>query len=231
MVETTDADKVVEEHEGAVPEEDAPGDSRRKWYLIGAGLAILALMLGGWYLLRDDVTVSLPTASDPTVAAMVGDSKISVAELDREVEAFKSARPGRFEDADESARLRAEVLNTLIDRALIAQEADARGVTVTDEAVEAQVNALIDSYGSKEAFEESMGSGPAIVDALRGKYRTDLLADALLRDLTGDAVLDNTQRDTKLRSLLDELRAKTAIEIRDKAVLAWQEAGNATASE
>jgi len=72
------------------------------------------------------------------------------------------------------------IASQLIDEEIITMEAKKAGVTVTEEAVDTEVNLIIESIGGQESFDMALAANNISLEELRDQIRMDLLATELL---------------------------------------------------
>ena len=103
----------------------------------------------------------VPTETPPApLAAMVNGQYLFLADYEQRVAQYEEALfdlgvdPNSEDGQVQIREARNDLLEGMIDTAIIEQEAPALGVTLTDEEVEAEVQSGIDSGGGEAAFEE-----------------------------------------------------------------------------
>lgn len=131
-------------------------------------------------------TPQLPVnAQGVALVAKVNEQEITLPEFQRALE-----RRQVEGNAADPAALEADVLEQLIDQALIEQGAAAQQITVTDEDVQAELQINIELAGSQEAWNEWLATNGYTADeftqTLRETLVTNLLRDAMTEDLSGD---------------------------------------------
>lgn len=174
----------------------------------------------------------LPTdsAGAPIVASVDGES-ITLDEFQRELARFEIQQSM----AADSSALRAAVLNTLIERRLIAHAAAAQGVLVSDEAVEAEYQASAALAGGDEAWRAWLADNRYSEAEFRETLRDTLLTAAMRDLLTED--LGVTLLQVRARHILVPTREQAAALItrlgagEDFAALAAQYSGDMTTRE
>ena len=72
------------------------------------------------------------------------------------------------------------IASQLIDEEIITMEAKEAGVTVTEEAVDTEVDLIIESIGGQESFDMALAANNISLEELRDQIRMDLLATELL---------------------------------------------------
>ncbi|MFH2123012.1 MAG: SurA N-terminal domain-containing protein [Pseudomonadota bacterium] len=147
------------------------------------------------------------------VVAVVNDDVITMSEVNEEGKAFfqkitEQASAGELSVA--LRRAREEVLNGLIDKKLIAQEAVKQKVTVSDDELEAALKQMIDSNKmSPEQFREQLKTMGMTESVYRDNLRNQVLQSKLLNYevrskiiITDDMILD--YYDTKFTKHVDQ---------------------------
>jgi peptidyl-prolyl cis-trans isomerase C len=100
-----------------------------------------------------------PAELDPQVVAVVNTEAIPVSEFERELAmAYESPEGGTAPAPDQLVALKQTVLQGLLDRQLLLQDAQAKGITVTQEAVHAAVARLKAEY-QEGRFQEALSQG------------------------------------------------------------------------
>jgi hypothetical protein len=183
---------------------------RRLWIAGGRVLAVLSLLLilaacGGdqgvtatgpaspqaTALPTNVVPTAVPSATPPPVplAATVNGQQILLADYERRVAQYEQALltqgsdPNTPEGQARLAEIRLEVLDNLIDSALVQQGAAGLGVSVNDADLEAQITSDIETGGGPAAFDEWL----QVTGLTREDYK-QMLYEALLAQRVMDAV-------------------------------------------
>lgn len=115
---------------------------------------------------------------DEKIVAIVGNEVITHSELEDALKPVYKQYQALFkgkELAEKCKRAREEILNQMIKDKLILQEAKKLNITVEDEAVEAKLKEMIDKFPSEEKFFEALKNEGLTLDALREKYREQLI--------------------------------------------------------
>lgn len=125
-----------------------------------------------------------------TAAAVVYGEKISVEEVRNAVEDFQKSpafeQLAQEGDADAITRdFEQSLLGQLIRRAVLAPEAEAHGVEVTDEEVQEQLDGIKAEFPSQSAFEEALRE-----QGLTEEQLVQLIADRALEEKLREAVSD-----------------------------------------
>jgi peptidyl-prolyl cis-trans isomerase SurA len=111
------------------------------------------------------------------------------------------------EDPDEAA-LRKETADNLVDTELLLQEAEARGLEVSDEAVDAELTSLAEQNGMKTADEllKAVEAQGVSADQAREQVETQAMVEQLVEDENGP--IEPT--DKELRTLYDQVKKQQA---------------------
>jgi parvulin-like peptidyl-prolyl isomerase len=116
--------------------------------------------------------------ADEAVFAFVGDAEITRGEFEREV--YAAARQtfyhGRPPGREEYLQFRKEVADRLIDRQLLLEEAERRGIEPDTAAIEARIAEYEVRYGDTERWQSD---GEAMVATLSERFRQDSLVETL----------------------------------------------------
>lgn len=163
--------------------------NRRRWVL--AAVVLLGLLAGGALL-----AARWPRGR-PAVAATVNGEPIYTAEVDRYVEEI-AARFGVDFSREPASRQRTQVarsvLDQLIERALILQEARRTGRLATDAEVEARLQQIAATFPSPEEFERTLHRQGVSRAELRERVRFELTVRRLLDRMQVPAVTDQEAR-------------------------------------
>ena len=136
------------------------------------------------------------------VAATVNGEKITVEELNQQVEQLKKQYPTMFEGADGEGRLidfKQRLLNNLIDQELVRQAAEDKDIEVTDADVEKQITQLKSGFDDDTAFNEALTSAGMTLDTLQTQIREQLLTQKLIESLDASA----TATDAEVKTYYD----------------------------
>jgi len=128
-----------------------------------------------------------PPATEPPVIARVNGQSILLADYQNQVAQFEAAwiaqglDPNSADGQAQLARVREQVLGGMIDQALIEQEARLKGIAVSDEAVEAEIQEMIAISGGAEAFAAQLAANGESEAETRARVRAAMLA-SIMRD-------------------------------------------------
>jgi parvulin-like peptidyl-prolyl isomerase len=128
-----------------------------------------------------------PTATPPApLAALVNGQYVFLADYERRVAQYEEALlvqgldPASDEGRTRLAQVRQDVLESLIDYVLIEQGAASLGVSLSEEELDAQVEADITTGGGQAAFEEWLQSTGQTRDDYKEMLRQSLLSQRVL---------------------------------------------------
>lgn len=133
------------------------------------------------------VVNALPTdAQGEQIVATVNGQAITLAAFEREVARHQMI----MMDAASPGALRAEVLDQLIEQVVTQQGAAAQNISVSDEVVQAELQANIELAGSQSAWEQWLSTNlytqEEFIESLRATLVNNLVRDALTADLEGN---------------------------------------------
>jgi parvulin-like peptidyl-prolyl isomerase len=164
-------------------------------------------------------------SAETSVAATVGDTEITVAEVDEAYEQRAAASGVASELAgDESGtveeNLKIGVLTNLIRSEVLRRAAEDQGVEVTDEDVASQREELLSEVGGQEALDELLAQNNVSEEELESNLRDQAITDAIAARLADDvsdeeveqAFEDDAQNQygekVEVRHILTETRAQ-----------------------
>lgn len=133
-------------------------------------------------------------------AAVVNGEEIERGELELQVDARLAGDPGATDPAARQQVAR-EVLSDLIRQRLLAQQARARGLDVTSEEIQAQIDEIRSRYPDEAAFQQAVTEAGLTVDELSERVELQVLADKLARAIAPDP------SDEQIRAVYEERRA------------------------
>ncbi len=140
-------------------------------------------------------------SSDSEVVATVNGEKITLDDFETQLEQTRqmSLQQGMQPDEEE---LKTQVVDDMINRVLLEQEAEKEGVTVTEEEVEEEISAIIESIGGRETFEQELSNLNLSEEALRENIEKEILIN---KYLTTHIPQDGTVTEEEMRALYDEV--------------------------
>ena len=141
----------------------------------------------------EEIPTATPTATPPApLTAIVNGQYVFLADYEQRVTQYEEALfdqgidPNTEEGQGYFREARSDVLEGMIDTALIEQEAAALGVTLTSEELEAQVQSDIDTGGGEAAFEEWLQITGLTRDDYREMLRQSMISQRVLEAVTAD---------------------------------------------
>ncbi len=132
-----------------------------------------------------------PTPDQP-LAARVNGQPILLEEYEKEVARFEAAMIAQGYDLSSEegqqmmAQTRLQILESMIDQVLIEQAAAREGVTVSEEEIEAEVQANVDLKGEEE-FKVWLEANDMTMEEFRATVRAQLLSTAMFEQVTAAA--------------------------------------------
>jgi parvulin-like peptidyl-prolyl isomerase len=140
------------------------------------------------------IPTAVPTATPPPVplAAAVNGQAILLADYERRVAQYEQSMLTQGLDLSTAqgqarvAEIRQEVLENLIDSALIEQGAASLGVSVSDADLEAQIAADVETGGGQAAFDEWLQATGLAREDYKQMLREALLAQRVMDTVTAD---------------------------------------------
>lgn len=156
---------------------------------------------------------TLPTAIIPTpgaevgtVAARVNGQDIPMAVFQKQFFQFKVALTDQNVDltTDEGkaalAQVRMQVLNSLIELALVQQAAARMGISISGEQLEARVQETVAAGGGEEQFQEWLAESGITPEEFREQLRAELLTEMVIQQVTGS--VPDTAEQVRARHVL-----------------------------
>jgi parvulin-like peptidyl-prolyl isomerase len=132
--------------------------------------------------------------------ARVGGETVTKAEFDRLLtqarQSYKdSNRPFPKAGTDEYVQLRDQIVQYLVRRAQFAEEADGRGIDISDEQIDKRLDQLVQQYfqGSKKRYEESLKKNGVSNDQVRSDIEAQLVQEELFKDVTKDVEVSKAE--------------------------------------
>jgi parvulin-like peptidyl-prolyl isomerase len=165
-------------------------------------------------------TPAEPPTPDQPLAARVNGQPILLEDYEKEVARFEAAMIAQGYDLSSEegqemmAQTRLQILESMIDQVLIEQAATREGVTVSEEEVEAEVQANIDLAGEEE-FRAWLEANDLTMEEFRAMVRAHLLSAAMFEKVTASLPTSAEQvharhilleKEEEARELLDQLQ-------------------------
>jgi peptidyl-prolyl cis-trans isomerase C len=165
--------------------------SRRRDLWILLTLAILGLMA---WAVRAQPAGNAPAASAPgDIAAKVNGVPITTLELNRTFQAHVQVPYAVVQEDPRAKEVLRQILDNLIDRELLLQQAKSMKMTVTPQQVDTQVRQLAQRFPSPEAFEQALTAQNVSMDAVKKDVESQLLRQQLVKKEVLDKVTVNAR--------------------------------------
>lgn len=145
--------------------------------VLGALVAYQKGMFGG---APAPVDESVGTTDPTAVVATVNGVNVTRGELDEKAEQIRMTLPEGATDPAVNPNFEAQVLDEIINLQLLISRADERGMSVTDETIETEITALVELFGSQEAFDLQLQAANLTLEDLRANMRNELMIRALV---------------------------------------------------
>jgi parvulin-like peptidyl-prolyl isomerase len=155
---------------------------------------------------------------DRPLAARVNGQPIYLDTYQKQVEQLQQALINQGTDTSTPqgqevlAQIQQQVLNTLIDQAIIEQQAAAIGITISEETLQEKVQESINQGGGQGQFEAWLNDNNLTVEDFKETLRSQLTANQMFEHITQDIL--ETAEQVQIRQILvaDEATAMTVIE-------------------
>jgi len=160
-------------------------------------------------------------APERPLAARVNGEPIYLDDYEREIERYQAALeaqgidPSSQEGQETMAQARSWILNVMIEQVLTEQAAEKAGIQVTEDQVEAEMQAMIAETGGEEAFRATLEAWGETYEDAKRELRTQLIGmqmtDRVLADVPESAeqvrarhiLLDTQEEAQHIRSQLE----------------------------
>jgi peptidyl-prolyl cis-trans isomerase C len=146
---------------------------------------------------------SISVAASDGKIAVVNDTPVYRQDLDREMKlvALKLARQGRPIDAAELKRYEGNIRETLVNRALLLQQAQAKGMTVKDSLVAKALNEFKAGFEDEKQYQQSLTQMGYTDAQLKEQIKDGLTIKALLEK---EVIRKVSVSDKQIRAFYDE---------------------------
>ena len=200
---------------------------RRKTLIVLLILVAAASVTAAWFIIHP---AALPPSSDDGEKKLVADvnGRPVTAEMFRRKYSLFTQRfqLSATEPAEQVGELKMSFLNKLIETELLLQEAELRGIQVTDEELDHEINQLKEDY-PKDTLEEALVRIGIKLEEWREERREKLLIDKLIKREV-DSVIHVSEQDISqyYKEHLDEFKQPVMVRARQIVVATEEEAGN-----
>jgi parvulin-like peptidyl-prolyl isomerase len=113
------------------------------------------------------------------LAAKVNDQPVALADYESEVARYESAAKSLGQDLSAQPDYHDRILNALIDKVLILQDAQAQGISVSDADVQASYDQLVNQQGGQAEFDKWLQANLYTADQFKEELRAGLIANAV----------------------------------------------------
>ncbi|MDZ4168608.1 MAG: SurA N-terminal domain-containing protein [Coriobacteriia bacterium] len=157
--------------------------------------------------------------SDKETAAKVNGEKITIVELDKQVEQLKTQYPDMFTGADGEGRLidfKQRLLDNLINQKLIEQAAKDKKISISEDEIAKQIEQLKSGFQDDKQFQDALKSAGMTEESLTTQIREQLLTQKLIESLSKDAKVSEVDIKSyydKNKSQFEQQAAKRASHI------------------
>lgn len=160
---------------------------------------------------------SLPVAATETpaepLAASVNDQPILLARYEKELERYKQAQMQLgYSEADLAEDYQAVVLDALIETELIAQAAEANGISVSPEMVQARLAELQELAGGQENFDAWLQTNQMNLQEFEEALTTEMLTEKTVEQITSDVPREVEQIHARYLQVDDEALAQSLLQ-------------------
>lgn len=175
-----------------------------KGYAVAIG-AVAVILLGVLYLLEKEDRSStnffssiIESQEANTVVAVVNGEEIINSELSTSIQQFGQAAAAQgvdLTDPDAQVEIRSQALDVLINTELLKQDAEKRGIVVTDEVVDERLESIKVEIGGEEVLTERMNELGIGTEKLFQDIKAELLISELLDLVFSEANLEVTEEE------------------------------------
>jgi peptidyl-prolyl cis-trans isomerase C len=139
-------------------------------------LTLVATLCLGWKVYAQ------PSGGAPSeVAAKVNGTPITTVELNRTFLAHVQVPYSMVQDDPRAKQLLHQILDNLIDRELLLQEAKSSKATVAPQEIDAELQKVIERFPSKEAFEQAVSSQNFTLEAVKRDIQDQILRQQVVK--------------------------------------------------
>jgi foldase protein PrsA len=132
--------------------------------------------------------------------ARVGDQTVTKAEFDRLLSQARTSYKDsnrKFPRAgtEEYAQLRDQIVKYLVLRAQYENEAEERGIEISDDKVDKRLDQLVQQYfdGNKKRYEQQLKQNGVTNDQVREDIKAQLIQEELFKDVTKDVTVSDAE--------------------------------------
>ena len=162
-------------------------------YTISAVVLVIVALVGLLYIMEEQGRINTgifdkvqTVFSGHRAVAKVNDGKITNKELETSISQIAAGAAAQGMDTTDPellAQIRSQAIDMLINTELLMQEAEIRGVTITDADVSERINTLTEEVGGEDVLAERMAQFGIDNKTLRNDVRNELTIQALLDEV------------------------------------------------
>lgn len=170
----------------------------QKALLVIVGLVVIAA--GAWYFIFSGAASEKGPIDTGDAVAVVNGEEISRADFDA-LESQIALQQGidtATLDTETRNRLEADIVDELIAQTLLRQASDESGIVISQEDVDAQINATIAQTGGEEAFRQALAENNLSEEELRERANTQLAVQAYLEQELNLSSVEATEEEIDL---------------------------------
>ena len=128
-------------------------------------------------------TQAPPTSTPEPVAAIVNGEPILLSDFQGELARFRAAQADLGIDLASIADYEGKILQALVDRKLLAQGAQSKGLTLDPAALQAQIDEVIADRGGPEAMEAWLSENSYTLQSYKASLEEQMLADRMVQQI------------------------------------------------
>lgn len=176
-------------------------------YTISAVVLVIVALLGLLYIMEDQGRINTgifdkvgSVVTSHKAIAKVNDGKVTRKQLDTsisQIAAGAAAQGMDTTDPELAAQIQSQAVEMLINTELLMQEAEIRGITITDADIDERINTLTEEVGGEEVLAERMTQFGIDEKTLRSDVRNELTIQALLDEVFAEKQTDITDEEVK----------------------------------
>ncbi|MFP4642676.1 MAG: SurA N-terminal domain-containing protein [Dehalococcoidia bacterium] len=144
-----------------------------------------------------------PNEDSSGAVAIVNGEEIAMKEFQRQLdqtEAMYEQQDTSFPEGEELMQLKQQIVDQLVDQALLVQEADSRDITVSEDEIQSQYEETVKRFEDEDAFEQELEE-----QGLSREDLKNLIADNIKIESLQDAVLEEAEIDAPTEDEVREL--------------------------
>lgn len=167
------------------------GNTKRWLLLFCIGLLSLGLMVG---------------CGGKEAVAVVNGEEVAMEEFERQLDQFKANYEQQglpFPEGENLAQLKQQIVDQLVSKTLLVQEADSRGITATEEEIQSQYEETVKGFPDEKAFEQALEDQGLSQEDLEGLIADSIKIENLLDPVVEKAEVEAPTED-ELHKLYDQ---------------------------